>query len=160
MVEYTRLRNKNRGYMTLRVWHRAIDLYKLVHKIVYDENKIDFKLRAQIDDAAQSVSANIAEGYSRRSINEYMQHAYISLGSLSELLTRAIALRTTNQISAEQFQQIDTLHYEVENNLWHLLESLEQKKDDGTWVTRVSDDVEEYHPKDPQMKQKSDGFLE
>lgn len=154
MVEYTRLRNKNRSYMTLRVWHRAIDLYKLIHKMVYEKNKIDFKLRAQIDDAAQSVPANIAEGYSRRSINEYMQHVYIALGSLSELLSRAIALQVTGQIPDEQFQQIDTLHYEVENNLWHLLESLEQKKDDGTWVTRVSDDIEEYHPKDLQMKQK------
>jgi four helix bundle protein len=73
--------------MTLRAWHKAIDLYKLVCKIVYTDSKIDFKLRAQIADAAQSVSSNIAESYSRRSINEYIQHIYIALGSLSETLT-------------------------------------------------------------------------
>ncbi len=64
MTEYTRFRNKNRGYMKLRVWHKAVELYRLVCRIVYTDNKIDFKLRAQIADAAQSVSSNISEGYS------------------------------------------------------------------------------------------------
>jgi four helix bundle protein len=61
MTEYARFRYKNRGYMTLRVWHKAVDLYKLVCRIVYTDNKIDFKLRSQIADAAQSVSANISD---------------------------------------------------------------------------------------------------
>ncbi|MDI6779117.1 MAG: four helix bundle protein [Bacteroidota bacterium] len=59
-------RKSNRGYMKLDVWQIVKDL------------KIDFKPRAQIIDAAQSVSSNIAEGYSRRSINEYMQHPQVS----------------------------------------------------------------------------------
>lgn len=62
MTEHTRFRNKYQGYMKLRVWHRAIELCKLVCRIVYIDNKIDFKLRAQIADAAPSVSANISEG--------------------------------------------------------------------------------------------------
>ena len=146
MEEYTKFRNKNRGYMKLRVWHKAIELYKLVCQIVYKDNKIEFKLRAQIADAAQSVSANISEGYSRRSINEYIQHVYIALGSLSETLTRAIAFKAAEQISLEQFKELDTLHYEVENNLWKLLLRLEEKRDDGTWVTRASDNIEAHHP--------------
>jgi len=111
MEEYTKFRNENRGYMKLRVWHKAIELYKLVCRIVYKDNKIDFKLRAQIVDAAQSVSSNISEGYSRRSINEYIQQVYIALGSLSETLTRAVAFKAAEQISPEQFTELDTLHY-------------------------------------------------
>ncbi len=99
----------------------------LVCRIVYNESKIDFKLRAQIADAAQSVSSNISEGYSRRSIHEYIQHVYIALGSLSESLTRAIGFKAADQITQAQFDEIDTLHYEVENNLWRLLESLEKR---------------------------------
>lgn len=146
MEEHTKFRNKNRGYMKLRVWHKAIELYKLVCRIVYQDNKIEFKLRAQIADSAQSVSSNISEGYSRRSINEYIQHVYIALGSLSETLTRAIAFKAAGQISSEQFKEIEVLHYEVENNLWKLLERLEQKRDDGSWVTRASEDMEKCHP--------------
>ncbi len=148
MEEYTKFRNKNRGYMKLRVWHKAIELYKLVCRIVYKDNKIEFKLRAQIADAAQSVSSNISEGYSRRSINEYIQHVYIALGSLSETLSRAIAFKAAEQISPEQFTELDTLHYEVENNLWRLLERLEEKRDDGSWVTRASENIEAHHPKE------------
>ncbi len=140
MGEYTKFRNKNRGYMTLNSWNQAIKLFKLVSKIVYSENKIDFKIRSQIADAAQSVSSNIAEGYSRRSINEYIQFLYIALASLSETLTRAIGLKETGLISNENFKQIDTLHYEVENRLLRQVESLEKKRKDGTWSDRISDE--------------------
>lgn len=147
MAEYTRLRSKNRGYMTLRVWQKAIDFYKLVYRIFYETNEIDYKLRAQIADTAQSVSAKVAEGYSRRSIREYIQHIYIALGSLSETLSRAIACKTAGQISEQEFKELDALHYEVENSLWKMLEGLERKRDEGSWVTRISDDIEAYHPK-------------
>jgi four helix bundle protein len=145
MKEYSRRRNLNRGYMKLDVWQKAIELYKITWKILTTA-KVDLKLRAQIADAAQSVSANIAEGYSRRSINEYMQHVYIALGSLSELLSRCVALKEADQITADHFELIDALHYEVENKLWNLLRSLEEKKESGTWVNKVSEDTVDYKP--------------
>lgn len=129
--------------MKLDVWQLAMQLYKLVWEIVKGLN-IDFKLRAQINDAAKSVSSNIAEGYSRRSINEYRQHLYIALGSLSETLTRIIGLRETTQISEDQFESVDVLHYEIENKLLRLIESLERKKDDGTWMNRISEELSDY----------------
>jgi len=43
-------------------------------------------------------------------------------------LARAIALLEAHQITALQFEELDLLHYEVENKLWNLLGSLEQKK--------------------------------
>ncbi len=145
MKEYTEKKNKNRGYLKLDVWQKAMELSKLIWKTVYLEAKIDFKLRSQIADSSQSVSSNIAEGYSRRSIHEYIQFLYISLASLSETLTRAIGLKVTGQISELQFQQIDTLHYEVENKLLRLIERLEKKRDDGTWVNRISENEEKYN---------------
>ncbi len=145
MAEYSKYRNKNRGYMKLEVWQKAIELFKLISTIVYSESKIDFKLRAQIADSAQSISSNIAEGYSRRSINEYIQFLYVGLASLAETLTRAIGLHKTGKITNEQFNQIDVLHYEVENKLLKLIESLEKKRDSGGWINKISDEVEEYH---------------
>ncbi len=144
MAGYTKFRNKNRGYMKLEVWQKSIKLYKLAWKTAYVEVKVDYKLRAQLADAAQSVSSNIAEGYSRRSINEYIQFLYIALASLAETLTRMIGLKVTEQISEARFQEIDTLHYEVENKLLRLVESLEAKRDDGSWINRISDVREEY----------------
>lgn len=136
-MDYTKLRNRNRGYMKLEVWQKAIELHKMIWKAVYQEIHLDYKLRAQIADAAQPVSGNIAEGYSRRSIREYLQHLYISLGSLSEMLTRTIGLKVTEQLTEGRFNEIDTLHYEVENKLLRLVQSLEAKKDKGDWNERV-----------------------
>ena len=140
----TKLRNKNRGYMNLIVWQRAMDLFQLAWQLTHSDVLIDFKLRSQLVDAAQSVSANIAEGYGRRGINEYLQFLYVGLGSLGETLTRAIGLSRTNQITAEASKSFDELHYEVENRLSRLIEKLERKRDDGDWIARIMEDPEEY----------------
>jgi len=121
MTEYTKRRNKNRGYMKLDVWQKAVDLFNLIWRTVYKDNKVDFKLRSQIADSAQSISSNIAEGYSRRSINEYLQFLYIALASLSETLTRAIGLHESGQITQREFDYVDSLHYEIENKLLRLV---------------------------------------
>lgn len=121
MVEYTKRRNINRGYMKLEVWQKSIELPKIVYQTVYKDNVIDFKIRTQIADSAQSVSSNIAEGYCRRSVKEYLQFLYIALASLGETLTRTIGLNTTDQISAVQFNSIDELHYEIENKMLKLV---------------------------------------
>jgi|SRR6266496_2054877 len=140
----TDLRNKNRGYMKLIVWQKAIQLFELIWKTLFIETKVDFKLRSQLADTAQSVSANISEGYGRRSLNEYIQFLYYALGSMAETMTRAIGLKQTNQISDERFHDFDLLHYEVENRLLRLIDKLEQKRDDEDWIVRIAEDSEEY----------------
>jgi four helix bundle protein len=132
--------------MKLDVWQKAIELHQLAYSLVYDESKVEFKLRAQIVDATQSVSANIAEGYGRRSIKEYIQHCYIALGSMAECLSRMIGLLVTKPLTDEQFQKFDILHYEVENKLIRLVESLEAKRDSGSWTDRIAEEIAEYNP--------------
>ena len=61
-------------------------------------------------------------------------------------MSRIIALIATSQITETQFEQIDALHYEVENKLLRLIESLEHKKDTGTWISHVSEDQAQYEP--------------
>ena len=144
MSYQTRLRNKNRGYMNLIVWQRAMDLFQLSCELTHSDAQIDFKLRSQLVDAAQCVSANIAEGYGRRGINKYLQFLYVGLGSLGETLTRAIGLNRIKQISDDALTTFDELRYEVENRLSRLIEKLETKRDDGDWIARIMEDAEEY----------------
>ena len=140
----TELRNKNRGYMKLIVWQKAIELFELIWAIAFTERKIDFRLRSQLADAAQSVSANISEGYGRRSLNEYIQFLYYALGSMAETMTRAFGLKQTRQIPEARFHDVDVLHYEVENRLLRLIDKLEQKRGDEDWIARIAEDPEEY----------------
>lgn len=37
------------------------------------------------------------------------------------------------QISKEEYEELDELHYKVENQLLKLIESLQQKQKDGQW---------------------------
>ena len=128
--------------MKLVVWHKAMELFELAWNVAY-EARIDFKLRSQSADAVQSISANIAEGYGRRSINEFIQFLYIALGSLAEAMTRAIGLLRTNQTAADRFEQFDVLHYEIENRSRRLVEKLEQKRDAREWTTGIAEEDED-----------------
>lgn len=150
-MEYyeTPLRNKNRGFMKLIVWQKALQLFELAWTIAFLESKIDFKLRSQFVDAAQSVSSNISEGYGRRSIKEYIQFLYFALGSMAETMTRGVGLIRTSQIAEARFQEFDALHYEVENRLLKLIEKLEQKRDDNDWTARIAEDPSEYLSEPP-----------
>lgn len=130
-MEYTKRRNLNRGLMKLEAWHRGMDLFVMAFRLSREVS--DLKLKSQFRDAAQSVSANIAEGYGRRSLPEYLQFLYIAKGSLAEALTRAIGLQTVEFISPNEFEGFDTLHYEVENKLLRLIESLENKRGTNEW---------------------------
>jgi four helix bundle protein len=112
--------------------------------MVFIESQIGFRLRSQIADAAQSISSNISEGYGRRSVSEYIQFLYYTLGSLAETMTQAIGLKQTNQISAARFNHFDSLHHEVENRLLRLIEKLERKRGDEDWIARIAEDPEEY----------------
>jgi four helix bundle protein len=84
--------------------------------------------------SADSIHRNIAEGYCRRSVREYIQHLYIALGSLGESVSGYHAYRKANQLSEEDFELIDGQAFRLENSLLRLIESLERKRDSGTWT--------------------------
>jgi four helix bundle protein len=130
-MEYTKRKNLNRGFIKLEAWQRAMDLFDLVFRCT--TNVPDFKLRSQVRDAAQSVSANIAEGYCRRSLAEYLQFLYIAKGSLGESLTRTFSLARVGLVPGEDAEKIDSLQYEAENILLGLIRSLEDKRSTGSW---------------------------
>ncbi len=126
-MEYTNRWNINRGYMRLEVWREALDLFASVQSSLYRSEKLDFKLRGQLLDSAQSIGANIAEGYCRKSINEYRQFLNVALGSAGETPTRMIGLDRTWYISHEDFEELDRSHYSVENKLIALIKSLQAR---------------------------------
>jgi four helix bundle protein len=134
-MDYTKRRNLNRGYMKLEVWQRTLDLFELAFRLA--SAVADFKLKSQFTDAAQSVSANIAEGYGRRSLPEYLQFLYIAKGSLAEAFTRGLGLWRVKLITDAECEAFDALHYEVENKFLHLISSLESKHGTNEWQTSL-----------------------
>jgi four helix bundle protein len=126
--------NVNRGYQKLRVWQDSISLFALILK---DFKGFSFefkKIASQQMAAADSIHRNIAEGYCRRSIREYVQFLYVALASLGETVSGLFASKAGNLISQEQFERLDSLCYKLENELIRLIKSLEKKKNKGDWI--------------------------
>ena len=84
-------------------------------------------------DAAHSVSRNIAEGYSRKSLKEYLNFLNIALGSCGEFHSCYYSFLKTDQISKEEYEKLDTLHYKLENGLIKLVKSLQGKLENKDW---------------------------
>jgi four helix bundle protein len=150
-MNYTRRRNVNRGYMKLDVWQRGMDLFEIAFRLAAAAS--DFKLKSQFTDAAQSVSANLAEGYGRRSLPEYLQFLYIAKGSLAEALTRACGFWRVRILSDSDFEALDNLHYEVENKLLSLISALESKRGTDEWQTTLPTHPPPQQSTDPPIQQ-------
>ncbi len=136
-MEVTKRHNLNRGYMKLEVWQNSIELFKLASDVLDKIKNPDFKLRSQLLDAAQSISSNISEGYCRRSLNEYLYFLNVALGSCGELFTRLIGLKTIKLVSSNDFENLDILHFKVENKLLALIKSLQSKRQNGNWDQQI-----------------------
>jgi four helix bundle protein len=120
-------RNKNRGFIQLRVWNDAVALYVLVNKLLDNYSFEHRKSAANTLDACHSIQRNIAEGYCRRSPKEYLNFLNIALGSCGELNSSIISFHKIGLISNEKFEEFDSLHYKVENQLLKLAESIQNK---------------------------------
>jgi len=130
-------KNKNRGYQKLRVWSDAIEYYQQTFRIF---GKFPYELKrvaGQAIASSDSVHRNIAEGYCRRSIHEYLNFLNIALGSLGESVSGLFACRASGQITEEEFEDLDTRAYKLENGLLKLVESLERKRASGDWVDHL-----------------------
>ena len=127
-------KNRNRGYKKLTVWNDAIHYYAMTCEIFrpfpFDLKRVATQQIASVD----SVHRNIAEGYCRRSIKEYLHFLNIALASLGESVSGLSAFVKSNQISEEKFERLDALAYKMENGLLKLSESLERKRDRGDWI--------------------------
>ena len=130
----TNYRNKNRGYQQLRVWQDAIDYYVLNTRVfrgfAYELKRVGSQAIASAD----SVHRNIAEGYCRRSIREYINFLYIGLASLGESVSGLHACRKADQLTEANFQNLDALAFKLENGLLKLVESLERKQTECDWI--------------------------
>jgi four helix bundle protein len=127
-------KNKNRGYQQLRVWQGSVEFYRLTCRIF---RKWPYELKrvsSQAIAASDSVHRNIAEGYCRKSIREYLNFLNIALGSLGENVSGFHAYHEAEQITDEEFAVLNGVAFKLENGLLKLVESLERKKLDGEWI--------------------------
>lgn len=129
--------NTNRSFTKLRVWNDSIDLYVLTSKILSLLPHEIIRLKSNALDCCQSVSRNIAEGYCRNGIAEYLNFLNYSLGSCGEYFSCIYSFYKASQLTKTDFDTLNNLHYKVENELIKLMESISEiKKNKQPWQKR------------------------
>lgn len=95
------------GYRTLRVWHDSMDLTVNIYRITATFPRHEmFGLTSQMQRAAASIPANIAEGRSRGYAGDYLRFVAIAQGSLGELET---LLELSGRLDYAQPSTIETM---------------------------------------------------
>lgn len=94
-------------FYDLEVWKKAhqlvLDVYKLTSSFPSEEK---YGITSQLQRAVTSITANIAEGYSRYHFRDRIKFYYNSRGSISEVQNFLIIARDLEFISANTFSQI------------------------------------------------------
>jgi four helix bundle protein len=126
-------KNLNRGYRKLIVWEDAIGYYAATCETFAGFPFVLQRVASQQIASVDSVHRNIAEGYCRRSLNEYLHFLNVALASAGESVSGLHAFSVAKQIADADFQRLDAAAYKLENGLKRLIESLQKKRLTGNW---------------------------
>lgn len=117
------------GYRQLNVWERSMDLVVQAYEIAKQfPDSERFGLVSQLQRAAVSVPANIAEGHGRTHLGDYLHHLSIAHGSLMELETHVEIAARLKYVAAHEVQTILSETAQIGRMLNGLIRSIQAKK--------------------------------
>lgn len=120
---------KLQSFRELIVWQKALKLAIEIYRVSKSFPREElYGLTSQIRRAAFSIPANIAEGYARRNLGEYLQFLGIAFGSGAELETGLIMAKEIQILSLKDFEKLTLLLDEVMKMLNALMKSLQKTK--------------------------------
>jgi four helix bundle protein len=113
------------NFEKLETWHKAIEFADGVYGITksFPETK-RFGLTSQLRRTAVSVSANIAEGSSRSSHQDFIRFLEIATGSLFEVVSQLKIARNQKFLVEPDYRQLCSLAEEIVRMLSGLRKSL------------------------------------
>jgi four helix bundle protein len=116
-----------RSYRDLVVWQKAmalvVECYRLAGLLPKNEA---YGLVSQIQRAAVSVPANIAEGHGRDHLGDYLHHLSMANGSLMELETHLLLLPQLSYLKVEELEAALRMTDEVGKMISGLSKSLKR----------------------------------
>ena len=117
------------SYRDLQVWQKAADLvvecYGLTKLLPKSET---YGLASQIQRAAVSVPANIAEGHGREHLGDYLHHLSAATGSLMELETHLIIASKLAYLKERELEPVLLRTAEVSRMLAGLTKALRKRR--------------------------------
>lgn len=120
---------KIKDFTDLIAWQKAHELVLKIYKITLDFPKTEiYGLTSQTRRAATSITANIAEGFSRWHYGDRIKFYYNARGSLSEVLNFIITAKDLKFISVKTYEETIIMIKETEQILNGLIRSTKIRK--------------------------------
>jgi four helix bundle protein len=120
--------SKLSSYRELKVWQLGVALVTKIYKLTKDFPITErYGVTSQIQRAAVSIPANIAEGHARDSTKEFLHHLSFALGSLAELETLLHVANQLNYLPTWTFDELSDHCNEIGRMLRGLQKSLKAK---------------------------------
>ena len=121
----------------LDCWKEARVLVRKIYDATKDGNfKRDMRLTGQIQAAATSCMANIAEGFIRKSNKEFTQFLYIAMSSSAEVRSHLYAAMDLGYIDKKTFESINDQADKVGRMISNLIKYLRSLKTKQTKLTK------------------------
>ena len=122
----------------LDCWKEARQLTRQVYEAINQNPswKRDLRLCGQIQSAAGSVMANIAEGFVRRSNKEFIQFLFIAMSSSAEVQSHLYIAVDQKYLSKETFESIYNQADKTARIISGLIKYLHTKQTQSTKPTR------------------------
>jgi four helix bundle protein len=112
-------------FREIKVWQKAMNfvtnLYKNTRSFPQEEL---FGLTSQMRRSAVSIPSNIAEGFGRKSTNEFKRFLQISMGSLFELQTQLEISKNLEFLDETVFNELNQDSREIEIMLSSFINSI------------------------------------
>jgi len=103
-------------------WQKAKILSIRIYQLF--EKSRDFGFKDQIQRASVSIMNNIAEGFERKSNNEFRQFLFIAKGSCGELRSMLILAKDLNYINEKEFKTLFVEAEQISKMLSGLIKTL------------------------------------
>ena len=102
-------------YRDLIVWKKSMRFVTEIYRCTaaYPKEEV-FGLTSQIRRSAVSIPSNIAEGYGRRSTNEYLRFLQIAMASVYEIQTQLEISRNLKYLAFGSFEEVYESSREIE----------------------------------------------
>jgi len=113
---------KIKRFEDIIAWQKSKELTIKVYSL-FSESK-DFGFNNQIQRASVSVMNNIAEGFERKSKNEFKQFLFIAKGSCGEVRSMLYLAEDLNKITEKDFRMLFNLSEEISKILSGLIKTL------------------------------------
>ena len=116
------------SYRDLEVWQKATDLVIECYRLTLQFPKSElYGLTGQIQRAAVSIPANIAEGHGRDHLGDYLHHLSVANGSLMELETHLLIANKLRYLKETDLEPVLSRTAEVGRMLAGLTKALRRK---------------------------------